>query len=173
MPIRLILAALAATAALAACGGDPQKSAADRQAAARKAMLAYAACMRSHGVPMEDPHFDSGGGVRLSSGGPGAKNASPATQRAAEQACGHFMRDIKPPGGNSPAQQAEFRKAALANSRCMRSHGVPNFPDPQFGSNGQVSIKITKGSGIDPRSPAFQRAQQACAKYRPERVVGG
>jgi hypothetical protein len=36
-----------------------------------------------------------------------------------------------------------------------------------------VSIKISKGSGIDPRSPAFQNAQKACAKYRPKRVVGG
>jgi hypothetical protein len=174
MPIRLLLAALAATASLAACGGDPQKPAADREAAARKAMLAYAACMRSHGVAMQDPQFNSDGGVTLNSGGPGAKdNASPETQRKAQAACAHFMREIKAPGGNSPAQQAEFRKAALANSRCMRTHGVPNFPDPKFGANGQVSIKISKGSGIDPRSPAFQNAQKACAKYRPKRVVGG
>jgi hypothetical protein len=173
MPIRLILAALAATALLAACGGAPQKPSADRQAAARKAMLAYAACMRSHGVPMEDPKFNGDGGVTLSSGGPGSKDVSPQTQRTAQQACEHFMREVKPPGGNSPAQQAEFRKAALANSRCMRSHGVPNFPDPQFGDNGEVRLKLSKGSGINPRSPAFQRAQRACAKYMPKRVVGG
>ena len=173
MPIRLFLAALAATATLAACGGDPQKPSADSQAAARKAMLAYAACMRSHGVPMKDPQFNSDGGVTLNSGGPGENNPSPATQRTAQRACEHYMRQIKPPGGNSPAQQAEFRKAALANSRCMRSHGVPNFPDPVFGGDGRVSIKISKGSGIDPRSPAFQNAQKACAKFRPKRTVGG
>ena len=173
MPIRLILAALAATASLAACGGDPQKPAADRQAAARKAMLAYAACMRSHGVPMQDPKFNSDGGVSLSAGGPGSKNLSPETQRTAQRACEHFMRQVKPPGGDSPAQQAEFRKRALANSRCMRSHGVPNFPDPQFGANGEVSINIPTGSGLDPRSPAFQSAQKACAKYLPNKVVGG
>lgn len=172
MPIRILLAALAAAATLAACGGDPS-SPADQQAAARKAMLAYAACMRSHGVPMQDPKFNADGGVNLSVGGPGSKSASPQTQRTAQRACEHFMRAIKPPGGNSPAQEAEFRKAALANARCMRSHGVPNFPDPQFSGNGEASIKITKGSGLDPRSPAFQRAQKACARFLPKRVVGG
>jgi hypothetical protein len=173
MPIRLILAALAATGLLAACGGDPQKPSADRQAAARKAMLAYAACMRSHGVPMKDPQFNAGGGVNLSVGGPGSKHLSPQTARTAQRACAHFMRQAEPRGGVSPAQQAEFRKAALANARCMRSHGVPDFPDPQFGANGEASIKITKGSGLDPSSPAFQRAQKACAKSMPKRVVGG
>jgi hypothetical protein len=171
MPIRILLAALAATALLAACGSDP-KSPADRRAADRKAMLSYAACMRSHGVPMQDPKFDANGGFNLAVGGPG-NNASPQTLRTAQQACQHFMRAMKPPGGISPAQEAEFRKAALANARCMRSHGVPNFPDPQFSGNGQASIKITKGSGLDPRSPAFQNAQKACAKFLPKRAVGG
>ena len=171
MPIRTILVALAATASLAACGGDPQASP-DRQAADRKAMLQFAACMRAHGVPMHDPQFNADGGVTLSSGGPGETKISPATQRAAEKACRHFMRQVKPASA-SPAQQAEFRKRALDNARCMRSHGVPNFPDPQFGAGGQASIKIGKRSGIDPRSPAFQRAQRACAKFLPKMRVSG
>lgn len=49
----------------------------------------------------------------------------------------------------------------LAN--CMRSHGVPNFPDPSPGGG----LRITPQSGIDPRSPAFQSAQRACASYAP------
>jgi len=46
----------------------------------------------------------------------------------------------------------------------MRSHGVPNFPDPSAGGGG---IQIPSGSGIDPRSPAFQSAQNACSKLMP------
>ena len=46
-------------------------------------------------------------------------------------------------------------------SRCMRSHGVPNFPDPKFPSGGGVGIQLN-GNGIDPNSPAFQAAQKAC-----------
>jgi hypothetical protein len=45
----------------------------------------------------------------------------------------------------------------------MRAHGVPNFPDP----NPEGDLEITAGSGIDPQSPAFQRAQQACSQYAP------
>jgi hypothetical protein len=46
----------------------------------------------------------------------------------------------------------------------MRSHGVPNFPDPGSGGGG---FQITAGSGINPRSPAFQAAQRTCFKLLP------
>jgi hypothetical protein len=48
----------------------------------------------------------------------------------------------------------------------MRSHGVPNFPDPtvQSGPGGGVGIgiRVQAGSGIDPKSPAFEAAQKIC-----------
>ncbi len=52
---------------------------------------------------------------------------------------------------------------ALKFSNCMRSHGVPNFPDPQAGGG----LKLAVGSGLDPFSPSFRAAQKACAKYNP------
>ena len=39
----------------------------------------------------------------------------------------------------------------LAYSQCMRSHGFPNFPDPN--SQGQVNV-----SGVDPNSAPFKAA---------------
>ena len=45
---------------------------------------------------------------------------------------------------------------ALNFADCMRSNGVPNFPDP--GSNGALP---------NPYSPAFQAAKRACAKLQP------
>src|SRR5579862_5527039 len=53
--------------------------------------------------------------------------------------------------------------AGLAFARCMRSNGVPNFPDPSSGGG----VTITSGNGIDPGSPQFQSAQRACQKYLP------
>jgi hypothetical protein len=53
---------------------------------------------------------------------------------------------------------------ALKYTVCLRSHGVPNFPDP--GPEGGIA-PITPGSGIDPQSPAFQSAQQAVRQAEP------
>lgn len=45
---------------------------------------------------------------------------------------------------------------------CLRSHGLPNIPDP--GSHGGGSLF---GAGINPQSPAFQSAVRACQKLQP------
>lgn len=49
---------------------------------------------------------------------------------------------------------------ALAFSECMRSHGVPNFPDPN-------SQGVMNGSGINPGSPSFQAANKDCRHLLP------
>jgi hypothetical protein len=55
--------------------------------------------------------------------------------------------------------------ASLAYSHCMRSHGVPNFPDPkQVGGGIQVS---GSASGINPQSPLFMSAQESCRHLLP------
>jgi len=50
---------------------------------------------------------------------------------------------------------------ALAYSRCMRSHGVPNFPDPN--SSGE----IPKISPQELRRPQFQLAEKHCQNLLP------
>jgi hypothetical protein len=59
--------------------------------------------------------------------------------------------------------------AALKFSNCMRSHGQPDFPDPTLGAPGAATRVIVLremffpvGPGIDPLSPAFRRAADAC-----------
>jgi hypothetical protein len=47
----------------------------------------------------------------------------------------------------------------------MRSHGVPNFPDPDH--DGAFSLP----SQINPQAPEFQRAMQACVETRPRSLV--
>jgi hypothetical protein len=51
----------------------------------------------------------------------------------------------------------------------MRSNGEPGFPDPTVNSNGQAGFNL-QGNGnsdLDPTSPQFQAASQACEKYQP------
>jgi hypothetical protein len=64
-------------------------------------------------------------------------------------------------GAPSPAQQAGAQVTQLKFSRCMRSHGVPNFPDPSSASGGGFGL-IFGGSGIDPAAPLFRKAQRSC-----------
>jgi hypothetical protein len=64
-------------------------------------------------------------------------------------------------GNNSPKQTTAaptVAAQAMAFSRCMRKHGVANFPDPS--ADGQV--KLASSSGINFSSPAFNAAQSAC-----------
>ena len=58
---------------------------------------------------------------------------------------------------------------ALEFATCMRAHGVPSFPDPSGGGGG-VDLA---GTGINPQSPAFKSARQACARFAPQRGPGG
>jgi len=50
----------------------------------------------------------------------------------------------------------------------MRTHGIPNMPDPHVNSQGiQMRIGGPKGSGPKPNSPVIQAAMQACRKLIP------
>jgi hypothetical protein len=132
--------------------------------------LAYARCMRAHGVPdFPDPNAQGGftfqGGPNSDTGpdSPGFQNANASCQR--------FTPTSGLGQGPTPAQVAQAQAQALKFSECMRSHGLADFPDPVFhaGGGGGISISIKAGSGSDlsPSSPAFQAAQQACQKELP------
>jgi hypothetical protein len=125
-------------------------------------MTKFAACMRENGEPsFPDPNAQGQISTNI--------NPGSAQFQKAQQAC----RKVLPNGGTpSPAQQAKARRMTLAFSACMRSHGEPNFPDPQFGAGGRVSLRISAGSGLDPRSPQFQAAQSACQKNLPGKLGG-
>jgi hypothetical protein len=158
----LVLAALG----LVACGGDeptPTSSsggsgrARGPDAQTRKAMLDYARCMREHGIDMPDPKFDeNGGGVSIQRSGAGT---TPEQQRDAERACAKYQKQIKPPP-MSAAEKERMRRAALANARCMREHGI-DMPDPQFEENGGVLQRAPKGA-FDVNSQKFREAEEAC-----------
>ena len=62
-------------------------------------------------------------------------------------------------GGSASTGAASSLAEAVAYSQCLRSHGVPNFPDPVQTPSGHYGYRT---SGIDPNSTAFQGALQAC-----------
>jgi hypothetical protein len=142
---------------LAACGGSPASDVAPTQ---QNGAVHFARCMRSNGVPnWPDPNssgvFDKS---KLTSQQLGATSFR---VQAAQTACQHLL----PNGGSGPnaAQVQQVKAQALAFSRCVRSHGLPNFPDPD--STGRIPDPATVG--IDQGAPKFEAANQACGKYRP------
>jgi hypothetical protein len=181
--VAVAVAVAAGGLGLAACGG----SSAPGNAAASKAAsgLRFAQCMRSHGVPsFPDPGGNGHGGIqiqqsqRAGSGASMTVNGVSVSAPAFQSAMQTCQKDLPNGGHPTAAQTAQARAQALAMSRCMRSHGVPNFPDPTFrtGPGGGVGIGIDfgPGSGIDPSSPAFQAAQRACGfGFKTARAPGG
>jgi hypothetical protein len=110
---------------------------------------AYSRCMRSHGVG-NYPDPDSNNVMRTA----GIDKNSP-TYKAAARAC-RSLAPTAPP----PAMQAQLQAQMLAFAKCMRSHGVSAFPDPQI-ENGALQLKVNPGQ-IDPNSPIVKAAIEAC-----------
>ncbi len=154
---------------LAACGstGQPTGTAtgsADAVSGDKSRDFEFSACMRSHGV-WNFPDPTPGGGIELPTN---LDPQSPAF-RSARQACKQFL----PDKGTAPKTSASERAAALTLARCMRAHGVPQFPDPAFSPvrNAQ-HVLVMPGmafaipSSVDPKSPAFRSAASACGVGR-------
>lgn len=125
-------------------------------------MLAYAKCMISHGIK-NFPEPNGQGQLQLTQGQMPDIN-SPQFQ-AAMQAC----KALNPASvALSPAEQAQHQAALVQYAKCMRAHGVPNFPDP--GSNGTFDV-----GGINPDSSQIQQADRACSSpgvglFQPQRA---
>lgn len=122
--------------------------------------MKYAGCMRSHGLTdFPDPTVGSNGLPTFNihaSANSNLNSQSPQFQ-AAQRACRGDLPDLA--GNTSANNEAD----ALKYSQCMRSHGEPDFPDP----NGQGVIQIANATGIlAANSPQYQKAQQACQSLR-------
>ena len=73
-------------------------------------------------------------------------------------ACGSASPRTSASRTNPSSTQAQ--QLLLSFSRCMRSHGVPSFPDPSAGGGFNFA-------GISSASPAFKAAQTACKDLLP------
>jgi hypothetical protein len=91
--------------------------------------------------------------VAAGCGGSGSSDANSSSGSAAGSSSGSDLNE----------RLADF-------SQCMRENGVPNFPD-QRAVNGQVQLSLPPG--LDPNSPQFQQAMEACRSLAPVQENGG
>jgi hypothetical protein len=168
----LILASVVAVAAFslfaAGCGGSGSPGVANVASSTTAATattqtgaaaaVAFARCMRSHGVSrFPDPSTIHPQALKAT-----VQHLAAINPRfpAAQSACRHLL----PNGGSGPQETAEQNRTRLADelsfAKCMRSHGVNRFPDPT--AQGGLSVEMVQAQGIDVHSPAVLRVVQAC-----------
>jgi hypothetical protein len=134
--------------------GNP--STPESSAGTQQKMVAYAQCMRTHGVP-NFPDPTSSGAISKEAAIRAFRALSNSQVLAAQTACEHLQ-----PGGGEPnrAQIAQHLSDLLAFARCIRTHGVPSFPDPTSG--GELTHQMLASAGIDVHQPAVLQAADAC-----------
>ena len=150
----------------AACAGSPGSHVArlgttatqsgtsiNRQAgsAGQNGGLAFSRCMRSHGVA-QFPDPDSSGAIPKVS----LKHLGVSSSRfqAAQSACASLLQPTNTQVQNTVSGMLDF-------ARCMRSHGVHDWPDPTTDSDGQTVFDLH--GRINPDSPQMDAKSGRCS----------
>ena len=192
-PAIRIVAAIITTAAMAlfaaACSGpssaDTSSPGAARPAssspaagssATAQSVVAYSQCMRANGVPK---YPDPASGGQLPKGDAQAFGVSDSTYQAAERTCQHLLptggsfdqqaHDCIEAGDCPPALVQQMLTVDRKFAQCMRSHGVPSWPDPVIGPNGGPIFKVSS-AGItltQTHSPPMDNTIMACLRTDP------
>jgi len=157
--ISAAVAAVVAAAALAlpaaACTGGQSSTGSGSSTNSQE--LAFSRCMRSHGVPS----FPDPTAGRIPKETPLQLGVSSSQLQSAESACISLL-----PSGSSGPSPAELQQSwsDLTNfARCMRSHGVPNWPDPtRYPTHPERPTFDLQPVGIDPNSPQISTEIHEC-----------
>lgn len=158
----LARAALIATASLAllvaSCGGSAVAN------ATKPSTLAFARCMRSHGIhnwpdPNSDGQFNKADTTLQQLG------VLQSQLQAAQKACQHLY-----PGSGQSQQAADqsMMHAMFKFARCMRAHGVKNWPDPLAESDpGQPGTPGFPRNmpNINQNAPKVRHALKTCQHF--------
>jgi hypothetical protein len=158
----IALAMLGSAVVIAGCGsGGPTKGSSLTVQGKSSTALTFANCMRSNGIS-NFPDLGSSG-IRIEASGQtlsvnGVSVNAPAFA-AARTKCEKYLPHVQV----SQAQITQGTRKGLQFARCMRSHGVPNFPDPKVtrGTNGNRVVDL-RGAGLNFDAPAFKAAASAC-----------
>ncbi len=142
---------------VSACSGGTAPSGGAHKEPQKDHLLAFSACIRAHGVPDFPDPLPGGGYARDALS---AINTKSPQFQAAQKDCMSLA--IASGFVQTPAELQKHVQQELAQSACMRKHGVPNMPNP----DAQGQIVFTPG-GPNPRQPKFQAALKHCAYLNP------
>ena len=125
--------------ALTACGQNAAQSQAETPA---QIVHELVQCARTHGDPsLPDPVIDSRGRVTFP---PGTPDIPPATKQACQSIADRLPASMRGDHPSAADIQMEIRFA-----QCMRTHGLPDWPDPDANGNYPLppDLRTTTKSG--------------------------
>jgi hypothetical protein len=161
--LALLTAACGSGPSSTGSGGSPSGGASTGGSVAAKA-VAYTQCMRSHGVPAYPGPDSSGDLPKITPDRESQLGVSDSQFNAAGKAC-QALWPYQPP---TLAQQQQELADDLKFAQCMRSHGLPAFPDPTTSPGGHVEFVFSiSRTGINPRSPQVLAKAHACEHVLP------
>jgi hypothetical protein len=153
-------AAVAAVAALiaatgAGCGGShstaPTTGAASPAAAWHQVVL----CARAHGMPgLQDPRIDSSGKAIF----PNGLNIPSEARRACQRLVDRLV-----PNAQDHAPTAVQMAGLIRFARCMRSHGIADWPDPRKDGTFLPDARIANSL-----KSAFRNQLMTCERFNPD-----
>jgi hypothetical protein len=149
---------------------NARASALSRSTNTQKA-LAYSRCMRAHGV-LKFPDPGSSGAIPKE--GLQQLGVSSTVFETAQNAC----RRLLPNSGQSSQAWDQMMMTALWKfARCVRAHGVPNWPDPLAesdpGQPGTPGFPRNLPPSINANSPVVKGAMHTCQHLIPGYASGG
>jgi hypothetical protein len=172
-PAARTAAAIIATAALAlltvACSSSSSSTGSGGSSNAGRSAnsqigIHYASCMRANGVPKyPDPNSSN----ELASGLPKVSvqqlEVSDSQYQTAQNACAHLLPNN---GQQTQSQSQQDLNAMRRFAQCMRSHGVPTWPDPANGSAGW-GFDLLNVHGFNPNSTQIDNKMNECGRVLP------
>jgi hypothetical protein len=161
------------SASTVAAGASIARGIALSQLTTVQTALAYARCMRSHGVPKYPDPTTSGA---LPKESPQQLGVSNEQFQIAARDCQHLLPNVG--GGPTPAALQQSWSDFLKFAQCMRRHGVSNWPDPtRYPAHPERPYFDLQRAGIDPNSPSISTRIHACLPLlhgtNPQHLGGG
>ncbi len=153
-PIAVIIGAAVLALLVAACSGSPSSASGSpsaRGSASSPSAVGFSRCMRSHGVPnFPDPDSDD----TIPKITPQQLGVSSSQYQVAQSACAYLLQ---------PAEaQVQLTLAGMRDfARCMRSHGVHDWPDPTTDPDGNAVFDLR--GRINPDTPQVATTSDQCA----------
>jgi hypothetical protein len=159
----------------AACSGRPAPAggaAAAGGSATTGSAVAYSHCIRAHGVPN---YPDPPGNGQVPKADAQELGVSSTQLQTAQRDCQHLypagggalgasLRQCEETGNCPQAVVQPVLNGMRRLARCLRSHGVPDWPDPTVDAQGRPSFNLLHATGLDPSSPQVNTAMRVCER---------